>query len=169
MHRDPGCRREAAETAQRYVGDHEYALVLFDKDGSGDEGTERQLIQSAVERDLCLGGWGNRSKAIVIEPELEMWVWSGSANVGKVLGWNEEIGALRQWLCENDLWPDDEAKPPDPKLALERAMRVKNCKPTAATFKDLAEKASFQKCRDPAFLEVRETLKKWFPASSRGF
>ncbi len=150
MHRDPGCRREAARTASSYIDDHEYALVLFDKAGSGDEVTERQAIQKAVEQDLWRAGWANRSKAIVIEPELEMWAWSESPYVGKVLGWIEGTGALREWLCEKDLWPDDEAKPPDPKLALRRAMRQKNRSPTAVTFKDLAEKVNLRaSCKIP--------------------
>lgn len=169
MHRDPGCRREAAATARSYVKDHKYALVLFDKEGSGDEGTERQLIQNAVENDLRQAGWESRSKAIVIEPELEIWVWSTSPNVGMVLGWNEEASVLRKWLSEHGLWPEGEAKPPDPKEALERAMRVKNHSPTAETFSSLAKKVSFKKCKDPAFLEVRETLQGWFPADGGDF
>lgn len=141
-------------------------MVLFDKDGCGDEGSDRQDIQNAVEESLSQAGWENRSKAIVIEPELEMWVWSESVNVGKVLGWDEGTGALREWLCEHDLWPGDEAKPPDPKLALSRAMRQKNCSPTALTFEDLARKVSLLKCEDPAFREMRDTLRTRFPASS---
>ena len=166
MKRDSGCRQGEAMAARSYINDHEYALVLFDKDGSGDERSERLDILIALEEDLRRAGWKDRSKAIVIEPELEMWVWSGSPHVGKVLGWNEGTGALREWLCEHGLWPEGEAKPPDPKLALKRAMKAKNCSPTAATFKELAEKVSLRKCEDPAFLEVRETLQVWFPAAS---
>ena len=165
LQRDPGCRRQAVSAARSYVNDHNYALVLFDKVGSGDEGAERQCIQNAVEEGLRRNGWENRSKAIVIEPELETWVWSTSANVGKVLGWNEGTGVLRDWLREHHLWPDDEAKPPDPKLALKRAMKVKNRSPTAATFMTLARKVGLSRCKDPAFREVRETLQGWFPAS----
>lgn len=165
LQRDPGCRRQAVSTARGYLNDHKYALVLFDKVGSGDEGAERQRIQHAVEGDLRRSGWGNRSKAIVIEPELETWVWSASANVGKVLGWNEGTGVLRDWLRDHHLWPEDEAKPPDPKSALRRAMRVKNRSPTAVTFMTLARRVGLSACEDPAFREVRETLQGWFPAS----
>lgn len=166
LRRDPGCRQQAAMAARRYVNSHEYALVLFDRHGSGDEGAERQDIQNAVEKELSRAGWENRSKAIVIDPELEMWVWSGSPHVGKVLGWDEGTGAQRAWLCKQNLWPDREAKPPDPKSALKRAMRQKKRSPTAATFKELAELVSLKKCEDPAFLELRETLQGWFPAAS---
>ncbi len=113
--RDLGCRREAARTASSYVSDHVYALVLFDRAGCGDEMTERQAVQTAVEENLCRAGWANSSRVIVIEPELEMWVWSESANVGKLLGWNEGTGALREWLHEKHLWPDDKTKPPAPR------------------------------------------------------
>ncbi len=164
--RDPGCRLQAASTARSYVNDHNYALVLFDKVGSGGEGAERQCIQDAVEGDLRRNGWGNRSKVIVIEPELETWVWSMSANVGKVLGWNEGTGVLRDWLRQQDLWPDGEAKPPDPKSALKRAMMEKaRRRPTMATFRDLARRVGLRACEDPAFREMRETLQGWFPAS----
>ena len=168
LKKDSGCRKFAADTARTYVNDYKYA-VLFDKDGCGDEGTERQLIQCAVEKDLGQTGWGNRSKAIVIEPELEMWVWSESPNVDKVLGWKDGTGHMREWLREHGLWPDDKAKPPDPKLALKLAMRERKLSPTAATFMELAEKVSLRKCKDPAFLEVRETLQRWFPAPESGF
>ncbi len=86
----------AATAARGYVNDHNYALVLFDKVGSGDEGEDRQRIQTAVERDLGRSGWEDRSKAIVIEPELETWVWSTSANVGKILGWDEGTSARQK-------------------------------------------------------------------------
>ena len=165
LQRDPGCRRHAASTARSYVNDHRHALVLFDKVGSGDEGVERQCIQNDVEGDLRRNGWEERSKAIVIEPELETWVWSASPNVGKVLGWTKGTGALQDWLREHQLWPEDEAKPPDPKSALRRVMRVKNRHPTAATFMTLAQKVGLNACEDPAFREMRETLQGWFPAS----
>ncbi len=130
--------------------------------------TERQVIQTAVEEDLCHAGWAHRSRVIVIEPELETWAWSESANVGKLLGWNEGTGALREWLGEKDLWPVDETKPPDPKLALSRAMRQKKRSPTAVTFRNLAEKVSLRNCADPAFQELRETLQGWFPIPDGG-
>ena len=163
--RDPGCRCKAAEIARNYTHDHKFALVLFDKEGCGDERKERVHIQNAVEEDLCRAGWEDRSKAIVIEPELEMWVWSESPNVGPILGWNEGNGALREWLREHNLWPHDEAKPPDPKFALKQAMREKKLSPTALTFKELSKRVSLPNCKDPAFREVCKTLRGWFPCS----
>ena len=164
LQRDPGSRLQAGPTARPYVHDHRYALVLFDKAGSGANRAGRQRIQNAVEGDLRRNGWGNRSKAVVIEPELETWVGSASAHVGRVLGWNQGSGALRSWLRGRQLWPAGAAKPPDPKSALREAMREKNRRPTAARFKDLAQSVGLGACADPAFLDVRATLQGWFPA-----
>ncbi len=165
LRRDPGCRREAVPTARSFLNDHKHALVVFDKDGSGDEAADRVRIQNAVEEDLRQNGWENRSKAIVIEPELEAWVWSVSVNVSKVLGWEEGTEVLRSWLQERNLWPDGATKPPDPKSAMRRAMREKNRKPNAVTFRRLAERVAFRKCEDLAFQEMRATLQAWFPAT----
>lgn len=165
LRHDPGCRLEAVSTARSYLNDHKHALVVFDKHGSGDEKAEREHIQHAVEADMRRNGWENRSKAIVIEPELEAWVWSTSTNVGKVLGWNEGTGALRDWLRERKLWPDGTTKPPDPKTAMERAMQAKKSGPTAATFRKLAKGVAFRRCKDPAFREMCATLQEWFPVS----
>ena len=163
--RDPGCRRQAGSAARSYASDHHHALVVFDKAGSGDEGADRQHIQEAVEEDLRCNGWENRSKAIVIEPELEIWVWSTSPHVGTILGWNEGIEELRGWLHKHQLWPVDKAKPPDPKSALRQAMREQNGRPRAATFMNLARSVGLNTCNDPAFRELRNTLRRWFPAS----
>ena len=163
--RDPGCRRQAVPTARGFLNDHKYAMVVFDKHGSGDDEAERKHIQQAVEGDPHQNGWENRSKAIVIEPELEAWAWSASTNVGKILGWDEGTRALRDWLHERKLWPDGATKPPDPKSALQRALREKNRRATPTTFKRLAQEVGLARCKDPAFQEMRATLRKWFPAS----
>ena len=162
---DPGCRRKAASTARSFIKTHSRALVVFDKHGSGDDESEREQIQYAVEEDLRKNGWDNRSKAIVIDPELEAWVWSTSEHVGKVLGWSEGTSVLRNWLHEHGLWPEEATKPPDPKSAMEQAMRKKQRPRTAVTFRQLAMLVGFKRCEDPAFREMRATLQEWFPAT----
>ena len=64
----------------------------------------REEIQEEVEIGLTRNGWEGRSKAIVIDPELEVWVWSRSPIVAEVLGWDTDIEALRRWLESEDLW-----------------------------------------------------------------
>lgn len=116
--RDPGCRREAATRLRAYADDHRFALLMFDRHGSGDP-AEREHMQTVVQHDLSQSGWQNRSKAIVIDPELEAWMWTTSPHTAGVLGW-EGNNELRAWLRDQDLWPAKEAKPPDPKEALHK-------------------------------------------------
>ncbi len=164
--RDPGCRREAAARMRGYVHDHRYALVMFDRDGSGDD-RERRVIEAAVEQDLERNGWPSRSKAIVIEPELEAWVWTSSPHTAKALGW-EGHDALRTRLRDTGDWPDGEAKPPDPKTALAKALRVHDLRPTADVFANLARRVGLAGCQDPAFLDFQHTLQRWFPRPPAG-
>ena len=55
IHRDPGCRRQAASTALSYVKDHEFVLVLFDKDGSGDETATQGTTSRMPWKMTCAG------------------------------------------------------------------------------------------------------------------
>lgn len=165
LQRDSGCRTDAS----RYLGyainrDYQNALVVFDKKGCGDD-APREEIQNEVEQELKYEGWKNRAKAIVIDPELEAWVWSRSRWVPRILGWGADYNRLRSWLNDQQLWPDDCPKPPDPKGAMLEAMRYKRVKRTARRFAELASRVSLTSCQDPAFNELRDTLRLWFPAT----
>lgn len=164
---DPGCRVGAADRLRAYAQDHCYALVMFDLDGSGREHEHRLTLQAGVERQLGANGWPGRAKAIVIDPELEAWMWTTSPHTASVLGWGNEGNAeLRDWLQGRDLWPKDATKPPDPKDAMETAMKEKNKRPTSDVFAKLASKVGIGRCEDAAFIELRETLQTWFPAEA---
>ena len=162
---DPGCRLGAADRLRAYAHDHCYALVMFDRDGSGRENEPRLTLQAEVERQLSANGWPGRSKAIVIDPELEAWIWTTSPHTAGVLGWGDEGNAgLRNWLQDRHLWPQAAIKPPDPKDAMATAMREKNKRPTSDVFAELAKKVGIRRCQDAAFIELRETLQAWFPS-----
>ena len=85
--RDSGCCRTSHEYLRPFARQFEYAMVVFDRDGSGRESQTRDEIESSVEQELAKNGWRDRSAAIVIVPELEAWVWSDSPEVAKALGW----------------------------------------------------------------------------------
>ena len=166
LQRDPGCRLRAAKWLQAFIHDHAYALVLFDRHGSGQDDLGRRQIQQAVESDLNGAGWEGRCKAIVIDPELEAWMWTASPHTARLLGWESEGNdGLRAWLHGQDCWPDGATKPPDPKSALHMAMRRKSLRPTARVFESMARRVGLRRCQDPAFVELRQTLQAWFPRS----
>ena len=161
--RDAGCRRRAADRLRGYAHDHAHALVMFDRDGSGDS-SPREDIQTSVDAQLSAAGWPDRSKTIVIDPELEVWIWGSSPHVARLLGWQTNE-VLRSWLHQHGLWPEPETKPPDPKAALHRALRIQNRHPNASLFGEVARRVGLGRCQDPAFQELRSTLKEWFPAA----
>ena len=161
--RDPGCRAHAAERLRPLLSRFRHAMVVFDKEGSGQEHETREDIQREVERNLSRNGWNDRAKAIVIEPELETWVWNGSNDVPRILGWNSNYSSLREWLANKGFFPHGTAKPSDPKEALRAALQEKRQPVSAALFGELAATVSLQRCRCPAFGELRDTLQRWFP------
>lgn len=164
--RDSGCRSDAVEYLRPYHGRYRYALVVFDHHGCGSL-QAREQIQKTLEQQLSRNGWENGAKVIVIEPELEVWVWSNSPAVSRVLGWGDRYGDLRKWLSERRLWPPGESKPTQPKKAMREAMRHGKVQRSARRFSELAGVVDLDGCKDPAFNELTTTLLKWFPLEHR--
>ena len=163
---DPGCYLRShsflASMAQKYAK----ALVLFDHDGCGAEDRTREQLEADVERRLESSGWDGRSKVIVLDPELEIWVWSDSPNVAEVLGWKTANPSLENWLKRQRLWHEEARKPHAPKEAMEKTLRFTGLPRSATRFKQLAERVGLQRCTDAAFQKLRTTLQTWFPATS---
>ena len=166
VNRDSGCRSSASIYLRPYLNWCRYALVVFDRDGCGSS-RSRLEIQLAVERDLARNGWDNRAKAVVIDPEIEAWVWSDSPEVARVMGWGSDFPALREWLASEELWPLDRRKPQNPKRAMREAMQkagiARKARRSSSKFHDLAATVDFSGCSDPAFMELERTLRAWFP------
>jgi hypothetical protein len=161
--RDPGCRRRSCDFLRPYLRQYERALVVFDRHGCGDEHA-RTRIEEDVEALLAANGWDGRSAAVVIDPELEAWVWAESAAVARVLGWEGRGPTLREWLVESSLSASATQKPSDPKSAMRRALREVRQPLSAGLFAELARVVPFDSCVDPAFGKLRSTLRHWFPA-----
>lgn len=169
--RDPGCRKRAAQVLQKFRSSHTFAMVIFDRHGRGSD-APRSAIQKEVERRLIVSGWArDRVKAIVIAPELEVWLWNGSPHVSRALGWKGDFAGLRRHLEDRRPWTNDGPKPEDPKramrVALEDAPHPQKRR-SARLFFDLARRTTLAGCTDAAFLELRKTLRTWFPRISRG-
>jgi len=158
--KDPGVYRKAQEFLRSFLRLANYALVVLDRDGCG-RAESRTEIEAGLERRLAANGWENRCAAIVIDPELENWVWSDSPHVGAALGW--PAGDLRNWLSQRGHWPEHAKKPPDPKSAVEAALREKKIARSSAIYADIARNVGFDRCVDPAFIKLRTTLQGWFP------
>lgn len=162
LQRDPGCRTDASQYLRGRIHDYHHALVVFDRNGCGDD-SSREEIQRTVERDLETNGWRDRSRVVVIDPELESWVWNGSNEVPKVLGWPGAYEQIKAWLVDEELWPSSSSKPPDPKKALRAVLRKRRKHVSSRLFGELARSITVRRCQDPAFAALTEILHHWFP------
>jgi hypothetical protein len=97
---------------------------------------------------------------IVIEPELEAWVWQDNPNVARALKCPIDFRAI---LAASGHWPVGSPKPPDPKAAVEYMRRHYRADGSKAAFRRLAETVSVRGCQDPAFNYLCDTLRAWFP------
>jgi hypothetical protein len=163
--RDPGCLNEAHDFLRPLLRDYRYALVVFDRVGCGRETLSQSQLSDAVRGRLALSGWGDRAEVVVLDPEIEVWVFAASSQVERCLGWPAQGLRLRRWLEERGAWPEGDAKPPDPKAALEMALREIRKPRSSAIYRRLGERVGIQGCTDPAFGKFREVLGRWF---SRG-
>lgn len=159
---DAGCFNEAPAILQSYQERASYALVLLDKDGSGKEHLSAEEIEGDLRDRLSATGWNDRAAAVVIEPELEIWIWSDSPEVEACLGWTGRHPALRDWLLVRELLRPDEPKPADPKHAFRCALREVGQRPSASVFARIAARVGIDRCRDPSFARLRTRLSAWF-------
>ncbi len=164
--RDSGCLTDAVDVLRPKQRSHHRALVIFDRVGSGGEANSAETLETEMENSLRTSGWPEgHAIAVVIDPELEAWVWSDSPHVPRVLGWRNGSQPLRQYLADQGLWGNDQHKPSDPKTAMEQAVRKANQPLVAGLFSELAATVSVQRCKDRAFNKFVQTLRRWFPAT----
>ena len=145
---------------REYIQDFDFAIVLFDYEGCGKFNPAIELEQE-VENRLSMNGWQDRSVCVIIEPELENWLWAESPIVANTLGWaaNDE---LRSYLSQQGLWPYSANKPIRPKEALEAALSRKKVRFSQSIHQAIAAKASFKSCTSPSFLKFKDTIINWF-------
>lgn len=160
--KDPGVLLHAHTFLQPFATTHAHALVIMDLEGCGQESTGRASLEKRIEMNLGARGWEGRAVAVIPDPELEIWVWSGSPNVERVLGWQGHAPPLRAWLESHGHTQAGIAKPCRPKEALQNALRATHIPWSADIFEQLARSVSLAKCQDDAFLKLRNTIQAWF-------
>jgi hypothetical protein len=161
--RDPGCYAEAEKVLAPFIRRASYALVMFDHEGCGRDEERLDDVARNVQARLDASGWKMRSAVVVVSPELEVWVWSDSPHVPRILGWDGSVmPTLQQWLGEMGFWRRGEPKPARPKEALEAVLKKTSVRRSSAIFSDLASSVSLSRCNDESFLRLRTVLTRWF-------
>jgi hypothetical protein len=163
LHTDGGLHKEAHKILQSRANEYEHALVVLDQHFGGD--------RPAIEvRDEILGnlrafGWDERAEVVVIDPELEVWLWQDNPNVEKALRHPREktSKSLREQLRDEKLWPDGQLKPDAPQATFDRVRQRNKAGARFGVYVQIAGSVSVKGCKDPSFLHFANTLRAWFP------
>ena len=158
---DPGVFHEAGDFLSVFAQQYEHALVLIDAEWEGSPASAEE-IKEKIQDDLNRNGWEGRSAVVVIEPELEIWVWSESDEVPRLFGTDWET--IKDLGHRKNYWKKGEIKPSRPKELLEDVLRSTRKRRSAALYQQLAEKVSLRGCQDSSFGRFCEILQGWFPA-----
>jgi hypothetical protein len=159
--KDPGCRLHGHELLRIHQEAYRHAVMVFDREGSGADEKPREELESECEQRLAGAGWKDRGGVIVLDPELEIWIWSDSPVVDEALNWKNRTPKVREWL-ELQGFTFNSSKPNRPKESVEAALRAVRKPRSSSLYREIAEKVSFDRCTDPAFLRFRKLLKNWF-------
>ena len=119
---DPGCLDRSAELLASFCTTHAHAMVIFDREGCGQDTESRSELEATVETALRKAGWGDRTAAIVIDPELENWVWSPSPHVADCLGWRDPKQSYVTGFWRMNSW-----QPPNRSNRQSRSGRCMTC------------------------------------------
>ena len=157
-HHDPGVLKNAGKFLAPYLNRYHYALVIFDLEGSGQEIKSAQKLQSIVQKQLNDTGWKDRSGVVVIDPELEVWVWTDSPHVSSVLGIQYQF--LKDLLINNATTINN--KPSNPKKLMEEILLHSRIPRSSSLYAKLAKNVGLKHCSDPAFCQLRDYLTSWF-------
>lgn len=161
---DASCCREGVRFLNAFVKQYRHALLMFDYEGCGKERLSSAAeIESEINSQFLGVPWESRAKAIVLQPELENWVWSDSPHVSRIVGWNDAQSSLTNWLIQEGRLAQGQAKPPRPKEAFDAALYAAGQPHSASLFGRLAENVSFRRCTDPSFDKFCQILREWFP------
>lgn len=168
FHHDPGCRLESHLLLEPLSSKYKYAIVMFDKEGCGADSLTREELEAYVERNLASSGWKDRSISLVLDPELEVWVWKSSPHVTNALGWDGKIPDLSTWLKDRRYINEGEGIPIRPKEAMEAALREVHKPRSSSIYLQLAQTVGFKNCTNPSFIKLKNTLHEWFADESSG-
>lgn len=159
--RDPGVYKESAGFLRPFSHQYHYAIVFFDREGSGQEAKSAEQISAEVKSEIEKNGWPERVEVIVFDPELEIWAWGNSPHLARFTGW-ENLTTLCSFVQERGYWDTTAPKPHRPKEAFDALLQEKQIQRSSAIYRKIAAHASFLNCIDPAFLKFKKILYAWF-------
>lgn len=158
---DPGLYAQADTLLSPYRGRYRHVVVMVDAAWEGSPGAS--AISARLDEHIQRAGWrGGMGLGLVLDPELEQWVWSTSPHVARILGWSS-TEALETALVDSGRLVRGDHKPKDPKEAMEWALRRARKPRSSALYQKVACRVSLRRCADPALACLLDRLRAWFP------
>ena len=154
--KDSGMLKDARGLLISFVATHQRAVVIVDNDWKGTPGPD--ALKAGIE--ACLSDVWKELAVIVIVPELEAWILNENSHLARIFRCPDNY---RELLANAGFWPAGLAKPPRPKEALEYLKMKNKGRPFKGDFGKLAAVMSVRQCQDPAFNQLRDQLRAWFP------
>ena len=161
MGRDGGVRTSGSDVLARETQRFGHALMLLDFEGCGHENNDPLDLEARLDQRLRTQ-WGTQAKAIVISPEVDVWLWGNDDLLREILKWPTD-GSIRDWLRHEGFVFNSGGKPIRPKEALDALRRVHKQPRSSALYAKVTSRISLQNCHDAAFIRLRNQLRFWFP------
>jgi hypothetical protein len=161
--RDGGARSSGADVLRSQRRQFGHALLVLDFDGCGARAGQPALeVEEQLDTELSLV-WDDKAKAIVIDPELETWVWGSDNALQTALGWPLQQ-SIRTWLTQQGYAIGVNGKPEQPKDAFAALVSVHRLPRSSAIYESITSRISLTACQDAAFQRLKSALQRWFPA-----
>lgn len=159
--RDGGSRTSGPDILSLEKDRYDATLLVFDFEGSGSDAANALTLETQMDA-LLLDKVGPKSKAIVIEPESDIWIWGSDNVLAEVLEWPLDVG-IREWLAEREFAFLPNGKPVRPKEALEALIPIHRKPRSSALYKKVTSRISLARCTDASYLRMQVKLREWFP------
>jgi len=166
---DPNVYLQAHVILRGYLATHRHAVVMLDE--AWEHRRQPEEIVGHIRRNLVQSGWREgQFEIVLIRPELEVWIWQDNPHVQRAFyrrlsaAERARLPPLRTWLRDQGLWPEGQPKPSDPKAAVLRARAQFRAGSQTSIYVEICRSVSLQGCQDPAFHQLRDALRRWFPA-----
>ena len=162
--RDCGVRAKGPELAAGLSRLYSRAILLLDHEGCGDLRSPEKIEEDL--RGKLRSHWADRADAIVISPELEIWLWRALSQMARLL----EVSAekLREKLSKLGYLKVQGKKPERPKEAFLALLKEEKKIPSAALYAEIARQASLrlEGCQSQSYPRFVTLLRSWFPSPS---
>lgn len=160
--RDSGVRRRGVQILAVLRRTFAHAVMILDYEGCGSDLAAEEL-EAELDADLAQL-WGDDAKAIVVAPEMDVWMWGSEVHLRSILQWPEPR-SLQSWLESKGFKFDAFGKPDRPKEALNALFRHAKKPRSSANYQRVAQHVSLTRCTDQPFLRLRARVQQWFPAA----